>query len=725
MAQHWARGLAGAAVLAMVAGCSGSGESTSAPSPTPTTTPSPTPTPTPTPTGATSVFTTDRSYGSAAGLQTIPVDCVGGAVRAGDAAVITVQDLGGGQSGVRYSYQTACPTFLQDRLAPMAGFAELELTVIADTAMELQVSVSDADGALYAAAQSLAPGVNTVTLSPDDFSLLFTPPEMSAGRAAAKAARFDPDLSRLGFNLVDAAAWSTPPPSADDRNSFVLDAASVRSRPLADGDGDLVITGTATLAEAEVRRGNIVVEDGASLTISAPLFVLEGDLLVNNGEVAIGAPPSDPVFSDFGGAFVLAGQQLFERNIRVRGPGEGAGTGADNLSLTDLFISVPVQSGVQVEDDGGWAVTRSEVDGVFTVDFTTGAGIALTEADSLGEFIGCGTCSFTADESDGFLVWFTFPVGYVGELELPGGTVDNFSSSGFTSPGDDGVLGTTDDLRIVDVTVTNSTNVDWAIITTPLNDLTFRNSVLRAQASVFAEWEMVRDLWNSGAFVGITVDSSAWTEAEVSATVGNQVHTCQMPGTAFIADACAMRATGAASTFRTGVFEPGDRRLTFEDTQVNAWNVYVGLNGRLRVKDSTVGEAWGASDNGLLTVVDSVVDGSGGTLRALANTVVDIVDTDVFTTSAAVDSGYLRLRRSNDITRPLLRASVEASGNGQQCLDGIDVQGPVSVVRNVGDIAQVTLSGATSVQGPQSGPSGSIVTAATCPAPPTTPITPW
>lgn len=194
-----------------------------------------------------------------------------------------------------------------------------------------------------------------------------------------------------------------------------------------------------------------------------------------------------------------------------------------------------------------------------------------------------------------------------------------------------------------------------------------------------------------------------------------------MPGATRLADACAQKLEGPVEIFRTGVFEPGDRRMRLTNTSVSAWNVYAGGNGRLRVSDSTLGEAWGLEGNGLLTVADSLIDGTGGFLSARGGAVVDVINTSLTTRANAADDGYLRIR-TQDGGGAVIDGSVEAGGRAALCLEGVEVRGPVSVTRpGPGDSATVTLAGDTTIQGPQTGPAGSIVEAG-CPPPPIAPL---
>ena len=360
------------------------------------------------------------------------------------------------------------------------------------------------------------------------------------------------------------------------------------------------------------------------------------ELLVVTDDTALAG---DTVFS--GGLVVQEGARLRlgHGKVTLAGDIEIRGT----LEITDAQVTIPTEFTHQwrwhlagggfvardvkidlphhVEIEVVGSTAQFELDGVtvgggglLTVTGREGGAISLSRTLGIGEFIVPPDSPFRADRASYFLLWLVLAEGFPrgGTLAFPAGQ----SVKAFSPEG-------------FDVSINNGIGVMWGIISAPGVQATIKGAKLRAVASVFGG---------------------------PGTTTIRDMHTNKLPP--------------------GGRFAPGDRVISFEDCEVEAWNFYTVLGHNLVIEDSTIGEAWGFDGTGSITVRRSTLDGSGGTVRALGQTTLVFEDSTLIPQVIAQGDARIRLQRSR------IENDVHATDNALVTLESSQVTGSLRTSGN-------------------------------------------
>ncbi len=446
-----------------------------------------------------------------------------------------------------FTYRRGTYPILFHHRSMMTGLERLTVRLRSSRAGQILLALEDRDGDKFNTTVRVEKNTwQDITLRPADF----TPDKDHVNRKA----QIDPERLGSGFALVDVSFSLR-----GTMNTIEIDTITVDHGELPERTGPMIVTGRQELTDNVRLTGPITIESGGELRITADRVAIAGDVTIKGGTLEI-----------IGGTLHLVSRFTHERHWRIEGQGR---VSARNAHLK-------LDHGVEVEtwNRARFALIETRTNGVFTVTAHDRAQTLLQDAEGSGEFILCGTCPFRAERADFFLLWLVLGPDYRGTLALPDGTAVRQWSPG----------------QAWDVTVTESSNVLWGLITAPGADATIKNSKLIAVASVFAG---------------------------PGETLVRAIHTGRLPD--------------------GGLFQVGNRTLRFQDSTVAAWNVYTTMGHHLVLEDSTVGEAWGLDGTGSLTIRRSTIDGSGGTLRARGSTRMRIENSRVVPQVIAQDDARM------------------------------------------------------------------------------------
>ncbi len=276
-------------------------------------------------------------------------------------------------------------------------------------------------------------------------------------------------------------------------------------------------------------EGNILVMNGGHLRITAPRFMIRGNIRIEGGAVDIE-----------GGVLVV--NQRFNHQFGI------LAVKKSQIKIKDSAIFSYFPMGLFLRGNSSLEVEDANFTGGLTCEAPDTCRITLKKAMTPGEFLVAPGASLSVIDSDGLIIWSTLDEHAKGTVSFPGGeSVSEWSSR-----------------NGLDVHVKNSRNVLWAILSTRGSDCSTDGSHLRAAGLRFNGTSRVRlkDLRNRADISRYTLDVS-------------------------------------------------DRKLRFEKTRVDTWNIYGEENAVIRVSDCLFGESMAAGTSSI-EICDSTCDGSGG-----------------------------------------------------------------------------------------------------------------
>ncbi|MEK7867187.1 MAG: hypothetical protein AAB434_10930 [Planctomycetota bacterium] len=284
--------------------------------------------------------------------------------------------------------------------ALMTEATELRLSIESKAAVTLGLIVPDRDGARWIQFLPLPAGKRTeLRARVDAFELTDDSP--------VKKARIEP--SRLGFAcfLFDVGVVQ----GAKGANEIRVHGVEVERAPLDVFDGDLVVDSAVEVKASTLRRGNVHVKKGGALRVTAPRFVLEGNLLIEGGSVEIE-----------GGVYLQPQQFNHQRRIDLKDGGRLHLSRVLEISWFPLALEVP--DGTEYVTEGTHQVggMTASVGATARVTCTGGSGLNefVLSPGAKAEFRGCGF----------LILWFFLGENLLGNARFPKcGRVDSWKAS--------------------------------------------------------------------------------------------------------------------------------------------------------------------------------------------------------------------------------------------------------------------------------------------------------
>lgn len=362
------------------------------------------------------------------------------------------------------------------------------------------------------------------------------------------------------------------------------------------------------IAWVEIETADLPVTEGpldvkGTLRLSASQ-VIRGQVKVPHGSELIVAAPRIQLE---GGIDVCGGSVLIEGGVfsipsRFAHQRAIAVTEGGRLAIADAALDTSFPVGVLLRQGGQMSVARTRMAGFFTVSLEAGGSLQLCETERLGEVIAGEGCSLSIERSADLYLWLVLGRSFTGRLTLPqpAGAIETWSARPYQ-----------------DVSLLRSRNIRIAVILTEGANGTFHDCHIVALANAYG-------------------------------------------GTA----RAHLRAIRNRAAPEGGVFEGGDRRVSFENTTVGPWNIYVTDDAVVEVEDSLLGEAWGLGGRGTLTLRNVSVDGTGGNVRAQGNTRLVLENVTVDSSLIAADDARV------EISGGELHGAVHAAGRSQIRIDG-------------------------------------------------------
>lgn len=318
---------------------------------------------------------------------------------------------------------------------------EIRLAVASEQDVDLRLVIEDRDGALFQYAFSLTDGKPaTVRVRPADFRLSQDSP--------VRRSAMDPTRLGEGYALVDPGK----PGGGNRANRLSIQGVEIEREALLTQTGPLVVSRSMEIRQSQELVGDIVVVRGGRLRITAPRFVLRGNLQVEeNGSVEMR-----------GGVVEIPQRFNHERGM--------AFAGWSQARLRDVLVaSAKVPFGLVLRDRSSLVVQNTRFSGGMTVDVSTRSSVQLDRAMAPGEFILVPGARMTVTNSRALLLWFTLSRTSPARLSFPpGATVTNWMAP-----------------RGYNVRVRDSRDLSWALISTAGAKTTVSDSELMAVGLVF------------------------------------------------------------------------------------------------------------------------------------------------------------------------------------------------------------------------------------------------
>ncbi len=314
------------------------------------------------------------------------------------------------------------------KMAPLAHDAlltelkELRLRLHSTQAATFVVVVKDRDGASWHQPFALPAAEWTdVVLGVEKFTL--------NQDSAVKKPRFEPGRLGAGWLLLDAAAIVGKGSGA---NELRVDEVRIVRESLEETAGDWVVENDQAVTAGRRHAGRLLVKPGGKLTITAPRFVLDGELSQSGGAVELR-----------GGVVEIPQRFQHERTLRLAGD--------SRLSFRDVLLRTRFPAALKLEGAPSVEMDGAECLGGFTCDVPPKARIALTGTKNPGEFVIAPGGSVRVDRCENVILWHTLGENLKGVLSFPGPDVGPKWSSGHG----------------LDVTVENSKGVRWTLLSLP------------------------------------------------------------------------------------------------------------------------------------------------------------------------------------------------------------------------------------------------------------------
>jgi len=319
-------------------------------------------------------------------------------------------------------------TYERSKIAPLANYAllaelkELHLKIRSAETATFVVVVKDRDGATWNQPFRLEGGAWTdVALAVQQFRLNA---DSTVKKPAIDAARLG-----TGWILLDAAAIVG---NATGRNEVRVDQVRIVREPIDETVGDWVVENETLVVKSRRHTGRLVVKKGGKLTVTAPRFVLGGELSLEGGA------------AEFRGGVVDILQRFqHERDIRL--------TGEARLCFRDALLFTHFPAGLKL--DGAQTVEMAGVEcvGGFTGDVPPKSKILLSKTKSPGEFVIAPGGTVEVADCDNVILWHTFGANLKGAIRFPGPDVGDKWTSG----------------NGLNVTVERSRGIKWTLLSLP------------------------------------------------------------------------------------------------------------------------------------------------------------------------------------------------------------------------------------------------------------------
>jgi hypothetical protein len=307
---------------------------------------------------------------------------------------------------------------------------------------------------------------------------------------------------------------------------------------------------------------SVTIRNGGKLIVTAPLVQLSGNVSLDHATLQVD-----------GGNFAI--DCKFQHQYRL------AATDGSTVSFKNCQLTTPFPTQIDLNN----STLRIESCIFPKSGFTCSSDhslIMLDDTTKPGEYIIDEGTHVRAHRCRGVLFWLTFGPEQKAEIELPQAPAHITS---FTLPA----------ATQLDLKVTDTEFVLWAILTKPGCDLTVRNSNLRAAGIVFG-----------------------------------------LPK--------ATRVSGLRNKMplKDSVIAVPDRKMHFINSACDAWNFYPVMDAHLEVDNCLFGElnAFARSDS---VIRHSTCDGAGGYIRVTGNTKVRCENCTVNCSVVATDQGHLTL----------------------------------------------------------------------------------
>lgn len=284
--------------------------------------------------------------------------------------------------------------------ALMTEASEVRLSVESKADVTLGLIAPDRDGARWIQFLTAPAGKKTeLRARADAFQLTDDSP--------VKKEKFD--AARLGFAcfLFDVGFLQ----GATGANEIRIHKVEIERSDIAMAEGDQVVDSPIEVKESTLRRGNIHVKKGGALRITAPRFVLEGDLLVEGGSVDVE-----------GGVYVQPQQFNHQRRIDLTESGRLGLSHALAVSYFPLSLEVP---------DGTEYVTEwTDQVGGMTASVGEKARVTCTGSSGLNEFVISPGAKASFRECKFLIIWFVLGPNLRGAAVFPPcGRVDSWKAS--------------------------------------------------------------------------------------------------------------------------------------------------------------------------------------------------------------------------------------------------------------------------------------------------------
>jgi len=353
----------------------------------------------------------------------------------------------GGQKALEFSYElneNASPALLDTRLS-LVDLVSISFLIKSENEALWVVYIRDPDDAGFIAFVDLLPGQwQFVELVPEDFAAV--PNSINPGKM------IDPSKLDVGLTMLDARNKFAGPGS----NTIQIDNFALTRSWMEYLEGDYVVDGAVdTIAVPTILNGNLIVENGARLDITASRFKVRGNVVVR-GSSALN-------FQD--GAWSFPADYWNERSFDVSGGSE--------LTFTNGKFELPQQiegaidSGSRLRFDN---VVRGRGRGQHWAILDGGI-LELEADDHIGEFVLSDNTQSTIRNSKPGVFWVACDAGFSAPVSVPDGNL----IESWTAPID----------WNRDITIVSSSDVHWAFLVLPNCDVQIQGSQVRAIGMAF------------------------------------------------------------------------------------------------------------------------------------------------------------------------------------------------------------------------------------------------
>lgn len=284
--------------------------------------------------------------------------------------------------------------------ALMTEASEVRLSIESKADVTLGLIAPDRDGARWIQFLTVPAGKKTeLRARADAFQLTDDSP--------VKKEKFD--AARLGFAccLFDVGFLQ----GATGDNEIRIHRVEIERSDLAVAEGDQVVDSPVEVKASTLRRGDIHVKKGGALRITAPRFVLEGDLLVEGGSVDVE-----------GGVYVQPQQFNHQRRIDLKEGGR--------LRLSHVLEVTGFPLSLEIPDGTEYVTEWTDQVGGMTASIGENARVTCTGASGLNEFVLSPGAKSAFRECKFLILWFFLGANLQGDASFPPcGKVDSWKAS--------------------------------------------------------------------------------------------------------------------------------------------------------------------------------------------------------------------------------------------------------------------------------------------------------